>query len=105
MTRARARIWQTSRGILRTEPTANDDQTRTGEAWTSCHMGSEYNPFTLAIVPGGNSTSKNEILWDSQKLIVSRAALRVMVINGRTAQVVEQSFDRMIEAIRRYSGI
>lgn len=48
-------------------------------------------------------TKWDAILWDFQKLIVSRAALRVMIFETRTAQI-ESHFSRLIEVTQDHTG-
>ncbi len=47
---------------------------------------------------------ESEIIWDFQKLLVSRARLRVMIISAARSHVVAQNVDRIGEAIRTYSA-
>lgn len=58
----------------------------------------------LAVESECSMNFEDEIIWDFQKLIVSRARLRGMIFQSKSFQAVTLNFDRLIDAIRSYSG-
>ncbi len=58
----------------------------------------------LAVESEWSTDLEGEIVWDFQKLLVSRARLRVMIFQAANSQLAARFFERLVDAIRRYSG-
>ncbi len=64
--------------------------------------GLDWNLFdvALAVESEWKMDFDAEILWDFQKLMVSRAKFRVMIFQARNFESIHLDFERLVQAVR-----
>jgi hypothetical protein len=87
--------------LPRTDPKQSDIGWLWDLSWIESDRDNTLRAIPLALESEWNSTW-DEILWDFQKLLVSQADIRVMVLN--TATDAQKQFAQLRAAVDAYSG-